>query len=181
MEKKDLSLTVVSCQPYHQPHHYPWVSPSPNLPSWEAVLLYPALVLLEGTNVSEGRGTSLPFTCLGAPGLDHRLLVEYLNRLEGGIRARPIAFTPQKGKFMGQECHGAHLLLTDPLNVNAFELGIKIIFFLKEHYGDFQWERMVKKNDEYFIDYLLGTNFLRKGIETGLNVREILCLEGLEK
>ncbi len=151
--------------------------PSPNLPSWEAALLYPALVLLEGTNVSEGRGTSLPFTCLGAPGLDHRALVNYLNPLGCGIQARPITFTPQSGKYKGEECHGAHLLLVDPLNINAFELGIKIIFFLKEHYGDFQWEPMVRNNDAYFIDYLLGTNALRLGLEQGLGVSEIL--EGL--
>lgn len=153
------SLTVIPCEPYHQPYAYPWIPPSPNLPSWEAVLLYPGLVLLEGTNVSEGRGTGLPFTCLGAPGLDHTLLVEYIRELNLGIEARPITFTPQAGKFAGQACQGVHLLLTDPLNVKAFELGLRIVSFLRKNYDAFQW---VMYKERYFIDDLLGTDVLRK-------------------
>lgn len=167
-------LTIIPCPSYHQPYHYPWIPPSPNLPTWDAVLLYPALVLLEGTNVSEGRGTSFPFTCLGAPGLNNRLLVDHLNCLDSGIRARPITFTPQTGKFAGRECQGAQILLVDPLNINGFELGVKIICFLKEYYSDFQWERMVRNKEEYFIDYLLGTDSLRLGIEEGLSEKDIL-------
>lgn len=170
-----LPLTVIPCQPYHQPYHYPWIPPSPNLPSWEAALLYPSLVLLEGTNVSEGRGTSLPFSCLGAPGLNNDLLVEYLNSLEeSGIRARPIIFTPQSSKHANVACNGVHILLTNPLNINAFALGIRIVHFLKETYPPFKWEGMINKKDEYFIDYLLGTSALRLGIEQGLGLKEIL-------
>lgn len=165
-----LPLTVVPCQSYHQPHQYPWIPPSPNLPSWEAVLLYPGLVLLEGTNISEGRGTSLPFTCFGAPGLNNMLLVDYLNQMDG-IQVRPLTFTPQSGKHEDVECNGVHILLLDPLNVNAFELGLKILIFLKTHYLDFQW---IGKKDKYFIDYLLGTSFLRTAIEAGLDCKAIL-------
>jgi uncharacterized protein YbbC (DUF1343 family) len=153
---------------------YPWIPPSPNLPSWEAVLLYPALVLLEGTNISEGRGTSLPFTCFGAPGLNHHLVVDYINHLERGVQARPVTFTPQTSKFVGQDCHGVHLLLTDPLNMNAFEFGIRILMFLKAHYSDFQWINTAKNKDAYFIDYLVGTNSLRQGMEESLDEKEIL-------
>lgn len=170
-----LPLTVVPCQPYHQPFHYPWISPSPNLPSWESVLLYPGLVLLEGTNISEGRGTSLPFTCFGAPGLNNALLIDYLNSLEAsGIRARPVTFTPQASKHAGVACEGVHILLTDPLKVNAFALGIHLVHFLKEHYPPFKWEEMINKKDAYFIDYLLGTSSLRLGIEEGLDIEEII-------
>lgn len=169
------NIQVIPCQPYHQPYHYPWIPPSPNLPSWDSVLLYPALVLLEGTNISEGRGTSLPFTCLGAPGLNNTLLVDYLNSLDdSGIRARPITFTPQASKHAGVICEGVHILLIDPLNVDGFTLGIKIIYFLKEHYPSFKWEEMINKKDEYFIDYLLGTSSVRLGIEAGADVEEIL-------
>ena len=169
-----LSLTVIPCQSYHQPYYYPWIPPSPNLPTWDAVLLYPGLVLLEGTNISEGRGTSFPFSCFGAPGLNKTALVDYLNNLKNsGIRARPITFTPQSGKHAGVACEGAQILLVDPLNINAFELGLKIILFLNENYPNFQWEEMINKKNEYFIDYLLGTSLFREGVEQGLNVEEI--------
>jgi len=169
-----LPLTVIPCQSYHQPYHYPWIPPSPNLPTWDAVLLYPGLVLLEGTNISEGRGTSFPFTCFGAPGLNNTLLVNYLNSLEkSGIRARPITFTPQSGKHAGVACEGAQMLLVDPLKINAFALGLKIILFLKENYPNFKWEKMINKKNEYFINYLLGTPLLREGADQGLSIEEI--------
>ena len=173
--KKQLSLTVIPCQQDAQPYHYAWVPPSPNLPSWDAALLYPALVLLEGTNVSEGRGTSLPFSCLGAPGLDNEGLVNFLNGIEeSGIRARPLAFTPQGSKFAHKECHGAHILITDPSKLEAFSLGIKILHFLKENYGDFKWEKMSHKKEAYFIDYLLGTDLVRHALDQGLSPSQIL-------
>lgn len=172
MGEKSLFLTVMPCQPYYEPYTYPWIPPSPNLPSWEAVLLYPALVLLEGTNISEGRGTSLPFTCFGAPGLNHHLVVDYINHLESGIQARPVTFTPQVSKFKGQDCQGVHLLLTDPLNMNAFEFGLKMLVYLKAHYSDFQWIKMAQNKDAYFIDYLVGTNSLRLGIEEDIDEKE---------
>lgn len=167
MATTSLPLTVIPCQPYHQPYVYPWIPPSPNLPSWESVLLYPGLVLLEGANISEGRGTSLPFTCLGAPGLNNRLLVEYLNQIGGAIQARPLTFTPQSGKHKGVECQGAHLLLLDPLNTDAVALGIQILSFLRKNYPEFTWEKMMNRKDEYFIDYLLGTDHFRKAIDGG--------------
>jgi uncharacterized protein YbbC (DUF1343 family) len=155
-----LSLTVIPCQHNHTPYKYPWIPPSPNLPSWDSVLLYPALVLLEGTNISEGRGTSLPFTCLGAPGLDHHKLVDFINRM-GGIRARPLIFTPQSGELKGKECQGAQLFITDLSKLDAFSLGLKILEFLREHYSPFEWTEMCDGKRGYFIDYLLGTDSYR--------------------
>jgi len=164
-----LSLTVLACPPVHAPYQYPWTPPSPNLPSWESVLLYPALVLLEGVNVSEGRGTTLPFTSIGAPGLDHYLLVEFLNDAQGSIRARPITFTPHSGKLKDKECQGAHLLVHDPSSLNALSLGINILRFLKENYASFEWTPMAPSplpggEERYFIDYLLGTRSVRETI-----------------
>ncbi|MBS0272379.1 MAG: DUF1343 domain-containing protein [Proteobacteria bacterium] len=159
---QNLPLTVISCQHDHQVYAYPWVPPSPNLPSWDSVLLYPALVLLEGTNISEGRGTSLPFMCLGAPQLDHYKLVSFINTIKG-VRARPLIFTPQSGKFQGQECQGAHLLITDHKAFDAFSLGLELLSFLKGNYSQFEWEKM--NNHKYFIDLLLGSDSFRKSLE----------------
>ena len=156
------AIRVVSCQHDHQPYHYPWIPPSPNLPTWEATLLYPALVLLEGTNISEGRGTSFPFTCLGAPGLDQESLLQFL-KPQKGIQARPLTFTPQSGKGKGEVCTGAHLLLTDYDHLEAFELGVELVAFLKSTYAPFEWVKDEKQN--YFIDLLLGSDGFRKDLE----------------
>jgi uncharacterized protein YbbC (DUF1343 family) len=153
------TIRVVSCQHDHQPYHYPWIPPSPNLPTWEAAMLYPALILLEGTNISEGRGTSFPFTCLGAPGLDQDSLLRFLKTYKG-IRARPLTFTPQSGKWKGKMCTGAHLLLTDYGHLEAFELGVELVAFLKSTYAPFEWIKDEKQN--YFIDLLLGSDEFRK-------------------
>jgi uncharacterized protein YbbC (DUF1343 family) len=170
--EKKFPLQVIESPLFHQPFHYPWIPPSPNLPSWESVLLYPSLVLLEGTNISEGRGTTLPFTSFGAPELDHYQLVDFLDGLEcSSVQARPITFTPQSGKSKGQECQGAHLLITNPETLDAFSLGITIIHFLKENYPEFEWIKVpsaaleVEGEERYFIDYLLGTSVLRSSIE----------------
>lgn len=162
---RSLPLTSISCHPYHHPYQYPWIPPSPNLPSWESVLLYPALVLLEGSNISEGRGTGLPFTSLGAPGLNQAPLVAYLNQIDEGIRVRPLTFTPQAGKHKGVECQGVHIIITDFSKLKAFETGINILSFLKKDYENFVWEKMINKTDEYFIDYLAGTSSLRMAID----------------
>jgi len=159
-----LSLTVIPYQHDLKPYEYPWIPPSPNLPSWDSVLLYPALVLLEGTNISEGRGTSLPFTCLGAPGLDHHKLVDFINRLDG-IRARPLTFTPQSSELRGKECQGAHLFITDLSKLDAFSSGLKILEFLRKNYSPFKWTEMLDDKQGYFIDYLLGTDSYRKQLE----------------
>jgi uncharacterized protein YbbC (DUF1343 family) len=157
-------LTVIPCQHDHTPYEYPWIPPSPNLPSWDSVLLYPALVLLEGTNISEGRGTSLPFTCLGAPGLDHHKLVDFINRMDG-IHARPLTFTPQSGELTGKECQGAHIFIIDLSKLDAFSSGLKILEFLRKNYSPFEWTEMMDNKGGYFIDYLLGTNSVREALE----------------
>ncbi|MBP6952440.1 MAG: DUF1343 domain-containing protein [Alphaproteobacteria bacterium] len=157
-------FTHLTCPHDHKPYAYPWIPPSPNLPSWESVLLYPALVLLEGTNISEGRGTTLPFTCLGAPELDHYALVNFINTIEG-IRARPLLFTPQSGKLTGKECQGAHLLIIDLKKFDAYTFGMHLLHFLRSHYPLFEWNKTAK--DGFFIDYLLGTDSLRKSLEKG--------------
>jgi len=154
-------IRIVSCQHDHRPYHYPWIPPSPNLPTWEAAMLYPALVFLEGTNISEGRGTSFPFTCFGAPGLDQESLLRFLSTHKG-IGARPLTFTPQSGKWKGEMCTGAHLLLTDYGHLEAFDLGVELVAFLKSTYAPFEWIKDEKQN--YFIDLLLGSDGFRKSL-----------------
>jgi uncharacterized protein YbbC (DUF1343 family) len=157
-------MTVIECDPYLKPFEFPWIPPSPNLPSWEAMLLYPGLVFLEGTNVSEGRGTTLPFTTLGAPGLDAVRLVNFINdKGKNSLKAHPIYFTPHSGKLKNKDCQGAHILITHPERLDSYEFGLDLLKYLKNNYTEFKWEPEIN-SDTYFIDYLFGTKEIRKNL-----------------
>jgi uncharacterized protein YbbC (DUF1343 family) len=162
--KEKLPLKIIDCEPYHKPYAYVWQPPSPNLPSWQSVLLYPALVMLEGVNVSEGRGTPFPFTSLGAPDLDHKELVDFLNQLPyEGVVASPITFVPERSKWMGKECQGVRLVLEEGAAFDAFSYGTDLLRFLRRQYTAFEWLPMPK--ERYFIDALMGTDSFRQEVE----------------
>lgn len=128
-----------------------FVPPSPGLPSRDAVALYPGLVLLEGVNLSEGRGTPLPFSLLGAPWLEGYALAEALNRMAlPGLWARPLDFRPESGPFADRTCHGVQLHVTDVSEVRALEAGVRILAHLRERHdaqlvwrdaADMPWSR----------------------------------------
>lgn len=99
----------------------PWVAPSPNMPRRETTLVYPGQVLLEGTTLSEGRGTTQPFEVAGAPGLDPFLLCSELERREHpGLEMRPIWFRPTFDKHAGESCGGVALQVAEPRAVRSF-------------------------------------------------------------
>lgn len=150
-------VDIIPCQPMHHPYQYPWISPSPNLPTWDSVLLYPALVLLEGTNISEGRGTDFPFAYIGASELDAPRLVKFLNSFNG-LTAKTFSTIPQSGKLKGKLCNGAQISITNNQSFEALDLGFELIRFMKDNYPHFKWTPM---NDGYFIDALLGTDSFR--------------------
>jgi len=104
-----------------------WVNPSPNLRSLEDAALYPGVALIEGTNVSVGRGTGTPFELVGSPWIDSQELAGYLNaRNIAGVRFVPTIFTPTSGTYARQQCNGIHILLTDRETLDAPELGIEL-------------------------------------------------------
>jgi uncharacterized protein YbbC (DUF1343 family) len=114
------------------------VNPSPNLRNLQEAILYPALGLIETTNVSVGRGTDTPFEEVGAPWIDAHDLAQYLNkRFLPGVRFVPVTFTPQVPyPYAGQVCHGANILVTDRDVVDAPELGVEVAAALHKLYGD---------------------------------------------
>ncbi len=104
-----------------------WVNPSPNLRSLEAAMLYPGVALIEGTNVSVGRGTDSPFELVGAPWVDAKEMAGYLNAREiAGVRFVPTTFTPTAGMYPRQLCYGVHIVITDRETLDAPELGIEL-------------------------------------------------------
>jgi uncharacterized protein YbbC (DUF1343 family)/CubicO group peptidase (beta-lactamase class C family) len=124
----------------------PWVSPSPNLRSVNEATLYPGVALVEGTNVSVGRGTDTPFEIVGAPWVQSRQLADYLNRREiAGVRFVPITFTPTSSNYAGQLCQGVNLIVTERNSLDAPELGIELASALRRLYpNDYQVERMAE-------------------------------------
>jgi len=117
-----------------------FVPPSPGLPTLEAVRLYPGLVLLEGTNLSEGRGTSLPFQLLGAPWLEGYALAEALNRLDlPGLLFRPLTFVPRSDTHAGEVCHGAQLHVVDARALRPLEAVVRVLAYLRAEHDAFAW------------------------------------------
>ena len=117
----------------------PWILTSPNLPSGDSIFLYPGMVLFEGTNVSEGRGTGLPFQLVGSPFLsDPRELIAFVRDAISeppGIMLRPASFEPTSGKWRGKECRGLQLHVIDPIAVRSFSLAIALIQGFQELCG----------------------------------------------
>ena len=123
-----------------------WINPSPNLRSVIEAALYPGVGLIEGTNVSVGRGTDTPFEVLGAPWMKGRELAAYLNaRGIAGVRFVPVTFTPTSSNYRGQKCEGVNLVLTDRNALDAPEFGIELAAALKKLYpADYKMERMME-------------------------------------
>jgi uncharacterized protein YbbC (DUF1343 family) len=122
-----------------------WTNPSPNLRSLTEATLYPGVALVEGTNVSVGRGTDTPFEVLGAPWINAHELSQYLNgRQIPGVRFVPISFTPTASNFAGQLCHGVNLVLTDREVLDSPELGMELASALAKLYPQqFHTEKML--------------------------------------
>ncbi|HZR66393.1 MAG TPA: serine hydrolase [Terriglobales bacterium] len=122
-----------------------WINPSPNLRSLTEAALYPGVGLVEGTNLSVGRGTDTPFELVGAPWINARELAGYLNgRQIPGVRFVPISFTPTSSNYSGQPCHGVNLVLTQREFLDAPELGIEFASALLKLYPEqFHVEKMI--------------------------------------
>jgi uncharacterized protein YbbC (DUF1343 family)/CubicO group peptidase (beta-lactamase class C family) len=123
-----------------------WVNPSPNLRSVTEAALYPGVALIEGTNVSVGRGTDTPFELVGAPWIKSKEFAAYLNtRGIAGVRFVPVTFTPTASVYNGQTCAGVNVVLTDRNGFDAPELGIELAAALHKMYpADFKIERMAE-------------------------------------
>jgi len=123
-----------------------WVNPSPNLRSLTEATLYPGVALVEGTNVSVGRGTETPFELLGAPWIHGRELAQYLNTREiSGVRFVPVSFTPSASNYAGQRCEGVNIVVVERNAFDAPELGIELASALRKLYPEqFHMERMIE-------------------------------------
>ena len=129
-------LTVLPCPAWDRspfPAGGSWLNPSPNMPSATTALVYNGTCLFEGTNISEGRGTTRPYEIIGAPFVDaERLAADLNDRRLPGVRFRPCHFTPTFSKHQGKPCHGLQLHITDADTFNGFETGVTLFQTLRE-------------------------------------------------
>ncbi len=157
---------------------FPWVAPSPNMPTPETALVYPGQVIWEGTNVSEGRGTTLPFEFVGAPYWRHEAMLDLLKKTDlPGCFHRPIIFQPTSGKWMGESCHGFQIHVTDPQAYLPYRTSLALLqatmqlypeqFRYKEPPYEYEFERLP-------LDLILGDRAVREQLMQG---QEIPALE----
>ncbi len=156
---------------------FPWVCPSPNMPTPDTALVYPGQVIWEGTNVSEGRGTTLPFEFVGAPYWRHAAMSKLIEKTElPGCCLRPIVFEPTSGKWAGEPCYGFQIHVTNPLEFMPYRTSLVIMqaaillypeqFHYKQPPYEYEFERLP-------MDLILGDCEVRRQLEEGQPVLEI--------
>lgn len=155
----------------------PWVMPSPNMPTVDTAVVFPGTVFLEGTQISEGRGTTRPFEIVGAPFIDGYELAEMLDGFDlPGIIFRPTEFLPTFQKSAGENCGGVFLHVTDRREFKPVITGIAIVKAICELYTDkFDWKNTPYEYvfDRNPFDVIAGNLNLRKSLENGITLWEI--------
>ena len=176
-------LTVIPMKNYSRDQWYdetglPWIKPSPNMLTLTTATVYPGTCLLEGTNISEARGTLHPFERIGAPWIDSELLTQQLNSYHiAGVTFQPVRYVPDSlvdgikiypPKFMHQQCYGSEMIVTDREAFQSVQAGIYILHALHELYPqDLTWR-------EGRLDGLLRTSTVREQLIAGKTPEEII-------
>ncbi|WP_335937161.1 exo-beta-N-acetylmuramidase NamZ family protein [Streptomyces sp. PTD5-9] len=147
----------------------PWVPPSPNMPTPDTALVYSGTCLFEGTNLSEGRGTTRPFELLGAEGVDHRW-ADAANALElPGVAFREAYFAPTFSKFEGRTVGGVQLHVHDRAAFDPVRTGIGLLVTAKRVWSGFEWR------SDNWIDKLTGNTRVRTMIDAGAGTDEVVA------
>ncbi len=176
------ALSVVPMIGWHREMHFPetgqpWVFPSPNMPTYASALVYPGQVLWEGTNVSEGRGTTLPFELFGAPFLRHDAIINYLQQTPlPGCALRPVCFEPTANKWHQEMCIGFQLHVTRPRDFRPYRTSLALLgaimtlypeqFHLKEPPYEYEFVRTP-------LDLILGDKAIRYKLGEGASVLDL--------
>ncbi len=174
-------LTVVKLQNWKHQEYYDetglrWISPSPNMTNLETAIVYPGMCLIEGTNVSEGRGTIAPFLKIGAPFIDSDKLIQALMKEPiKGVKLLPVSFVPVdiphravNPKYKGEKCNGILIHVTNRKTFQSLRFGIFLLYELHKLYPK---QFKLKK----WIDKLYGSKGLREAIENGKTPEEIFA------
>ena len=155
----------------------PFVPSSPNLPTLDAMTLYPGTCLIEGTNLSEGRGTTRPFEYIGAPWIQAESLAAQLNALDlPGVRFRPVYFVPTFSKHQGQLCAGVHIYVSDREQFQPVSAMLRVLQTLKRSYPErFGWRKAWVPGRQRPIDLLWGSDRLRRQVDADRPIDELMA------
>src|SRR5699024_2545862 len=183
-----VDLSVVEMNGWERSMYYDdipleWVLPSPNMPTLDTAMVYPGAALIEGTNVSEGRGTAKPFELIGAPFIDGTDLAEQLNDTGlPGVQFRSAYFIPQFSKHAGELSGGIQIHVTDSSAYQPVKTGLTIVKTIHDMYPDAFEFRAENSEGVSFFDNLIGNGWVREEIENGTSVDAIIdnWQEGLE-
>ena len=155
---------------WHDETHLPWVLPSPNMPTLSAATVYPGMCLIEGTNLSIGRGTTLPFEIVGAPWIDAHALGAAMNALKlAGVRFRPLSFVPSANKFANENCFGVQVHVIDRDNFRPVLMTLHLIQTIRQMYSNkFGW-------NVAGFNRLIGDASAREKIDQGIAPASIVA------
>jgi uncharacterized protein YbbC (DUF1343 family) len=171
--KMNIDLEIIEMKGWRRVQYYddtgvPWTAPSPNMPSLDTALVYPGMCLLEGTNVSEGRGTTRPFETFGAPWLNPRECARELMRKKmPGVMFRPTYFIPTFNKYCDRLCGGVQMYVTNRKTFNPITAGLEIVKLIKDRYPRaFKWRKPPYEFEKKRLpfDILIGNDWIRKSI-----------------
>jgi uncharacterized protein YbbC (DUF1343 family) len=177
-----LAVTMIPCDGWKRSMDWDdtgrfWLPPSPNMPAVTTAVVYPGMCLIEGTNLSEGRGTTRPFEYVGFPGVDaHRIAVRLNAEDLPGVKFLPVEFRPTFQKHAGKTCGGVFVAVTDRAAFRPVRCGLAVIAAFRGLLGDaFRWrtERYEFVEDKPAIDLLFGSDRERLALEAGVPWREI--------
>lgn len=170
---------------YYDSYVNPWIPASPNIPTVDSAVVYPGMCFFEGTNVSEGRGTTRPFEIVGAPFVEPLRLAQYLSTFKlPGVVFRPTRFKPTFDKYKGQTCSGVFLHVTDRRTFKPVRTAAVLLSALKELYpkqfrwflGPYEYERATPA-----IDLLYGSEALRKTVDAGASLAPLFEVSSAEE
>ncbi len=155
-----------------------WVAPSPNLPTPESAMVYPGQVIWEGTNISEGRGTTQPFEVFGAPFIDTGKILSFMggSRLDGCV-LRPVVFEPTANKWQDTPCRGFQIHVTDPYRYTPYTTSLQLLSAVIYHHSDcFEWKQPPYEYEFETLpmDLIIGDGQIRREIESGVDAADIL-------
>jgi uncharacterized protein YbbC (DUF1343 family) len=175
-------LTVVAMRGWRRDHDFeatslPWILPSPNMPTLDTAYVYPGMCLIEGTELSEGRGTTRPFELVGAPFVSYaeaRALAEALEREDlPGVRFRPVIFTPMFQKHARRRCGGVQLHVVSRRGFRPYVTGVAVLRAFRHMFpDDFRWRTREYEfvSHKPAVDLLCGGPEVREGIDAGLSL-----------
>ena len=175
--KLDLDLTVIPLEGWRRDLlgdelDIPWVAPSPNCASLHTAFAYVGTCVFEGTNVSEGRGTTMPFEYIGAPWIEAERLAHRMQRHAlPGLWFRPVYFTPCASKYAGEACQGVQVHITDRRAARVVEGALSLLDGIRELWPD-SLTYIPSAPGTWFIDKLLGTDSYRTGVHDAQSLLE---------